>query len=253
MFELTIWALSALFLVGALAGFVDTLAGGGGMLTIPALLLTGMPPESALATNKLQACFGSVTATAYFVRRGQLDLRVLWRGIVLCGIGAALGVILVRMLPNALLYKVLPILLMGIALVFILMPKLGEVEREARWDLPMFLVGAVMPIGFYDGFLGPGTGSFLVLALVSLRGYTLQRATIEAKALNATSNVVSLLVFLVGGKMVWLAGFAMAGGQFMGARLASGMIIARGNQLIRPAAISMSLLMSLTLAWKYWF
>lgn len=252
-FELTIWVLSALMLVGLTAGFVDTLAGGGGMLTVPALLLTGMPPESALATNKLQACFGSVTAATYFVRRGQLQLKALWRGILACGIGAAVGVVLVRLLPNAFLYKLLPALLMGIALVFILMPKLGAVQREARWDVQTFLLGAVMPIGFYDGFLGPGTGSFLVLALVSLRGYTLQQATIEAKALNATSNVVSFVVFLLGGQMVWLAGFAMAAGQFLGARLASKMIIAKGNALIRPAAIAMSLLMSVVLAWRYWF
>ena len=116
-----------------------------------------------------------------------------------------------------------------------------------------FALAAALPIGFYDGFLGPGTGSFFMLALISLRGYTLQNATIEAKVYNATTNLVSLLVFLIGGKIVWLAGFAMAVGQILGARLAAGLIISKGNRLIRPAVIAMSLIMSAVLAHRYWF
>ena len=144
-------------------------------------------------------------------------------------------------------------LLAAVALIFIFMPSLGTVAREARLPYGKFVLAAALPIGFYDGFLGPGTGSFFMLALISLRGYTLQNATIEAKAYNATTNLVSLLVFLLGGKIVWLAGFAMAAGQILGARLAAGLIISKGNQLIRPAVIAMSLIMSAVLAHRYWF
>ena len=116
-----------------------------------------------------------------------------------------------------------------------------------------FVAAAALPIGFYDGFLGPGTGSFFMLALISLRGYTLQQATIEAKAYNATTNLVSLLVFLAGGKILWLAGLVMAAGQLLGARLAAGLIVSKGNRLIRPAVIAMSAHHERGTGAPYWF
>ena len=251
--ELSLWVLALLALVGTVAGFVDTLAGGGGMLTIPALLLAGLPPDAALATNKLQGSFGTLSATWYFVKRGQIAFRRLLPGIAACAAGAACGTLTVQYLPQALLQQALPLLLAAVALVFIFMPSLGAVAREARLPFAGFVAAAALPIGFYDGFLGPGTGSFFMLALISLRGYTLQQATIEAKAYNATTNLVSLLVFLAGGKIVWLAGLVMAAGQLLGARLAAGLIVSKGNRLIRPAVIAMSLIMSAVLAHRYWF
>ena len=251
--ELSLWILALLTLVGTAAGFVDTLAGGGGMLTIPALLLAGLPPDAALATNKLQGSCGTLLATGYFVKRGQIQFRRLLPGITACALGAARGTLTVQYLPKEALQQALPLLLAAVAFIFIFMPSLGTVAREARLPYGNFVLAAALPIGFYDGFLGPGTGSFFMLALISLRGYTLQNATIEAKAYNATTNLVSLLVFLIGGKIVWLAGFAMAAGQILGARLAAGLIISKGNQLIRPAVIAMSLVMSTVLAYRYWF
>ena len=251
--ELSLWVLALLTLVGTVAGFVDTLAGGGGMLTIPALLLAGLPPDAALATNKLQGSCGTLLATGYFVKRGQIQFRRLLPGITACALGAARGTLTVQYLPKEALQQALPLLLAAVAFIFIFMPSLGTVAREARLPYGNFVLAAALPIGFYDGFLGPGTGSFFMLALISLRGYTLQNATIEAKAYNATPNLVSLLVFLIGGKIVWLAGFAMAAGQILGARLAAGLIISKGNQLIRPAVIAMSLVMSTVLAYRYWF
>ncbi|MFC2277946.1 MAG: TSUP family transporter [Cardiobacterium hominis] len=251
--ELPFWILALLTLVGIVASFVDTLAGGGGMLTIPSLLLAGLPPDAALATNKLQGSCGTLLATWYFVKRGQIQFRRLLPGIAACALGAACGTLTVQYLPKEALQQALPLLLAVVALIFIFMPSLGSVAREARLPYGKFALAAALPIGFYDGFLGPGTGSFFMLALISLRGYTLQNATIEAKAYNATTNLVSLLVFLIGGKIVWLAGFAMAVGQILGARLAAGLIISKGNRLIRPAVIAMSLIMSAVLAHRYWF
>ena len=251
--ELSLWILALLALVGIVAGFVDTLAGGGGMLTIPSLLLAGLPPDAALATNKLQGSCGTLLATGYFVKRGQIRFCCLLPGIAACALGAACGTLTVQYLPKEALQQALPLLLAVVALIFIFMPSLGSVAREARLPYGKFALAAALPIGFYDGFLGPGTGSFFMLALISLRGYTLQNATIEAKAYNATTNLVSLLVFLIGGKIVWLAGVAMAVGQILGARLAAGLIISKGNRLIRPAVIAMSLIMSAVLAHRYWF
>lgn len=254
--NLPLWIFFALFCVGALAGFVDTLAGGGGMLTIPALLIAGLPPDNALSTNKLQGSFGTLYAAWYFIKRGHLNFRRLLPVVIACAIGAILGSTAVQLLPKDWLNNVIPLLLIAVAAVFIFMPALGEVEQEARLPLNTFLLAAAAPIGFYDGFLGPGTGSFFLLALITLRGLTLQNATIEAKLYNATTNLAALFIFILGGKILWLVGFAMAGGQLIGARIASGMILSKGNKLIRPMVITMSVLMSLYLMarnWLHWF
>lgn len=254
--QLSWWVLAALFAVGIMAGFIDTLAGGGGMLTIPALLLAGLPPENALATNKLQGSFGTVSASIYFIRRGHLDFRRLLPGVAACIFGSALGTLLVQILPHEWLRKLIPLLLMIIAAVFWRIPALGSVETEARLRRGVFLVGILAPIGFYDGFIGPGTGSFICLALIALQGCTLQAATIEAKLYNAATNLSSLLVFFIGGKIIWTAGLCMAAGQLIGARLASAMIVSKGNALIRPMVIGMSVAMSLYLmakTWLHWF
>ena len=211
--ELPFWILALLTLVGIVAGFVDTLAGGGGMLTIPSLLLAGLPPDAALATNKLQGSCGTLLATWYFVKRGQIQFRRLLPGIAACALGAACGTLTVQYLPKEALQQALPLLLAVVALIFIFMPSLGSVTREARLPYGKFALAAALP----------------------------------------TTNLVSLLVFLIGGKIVWLAGFAMAVGQILGARLAAGLIISKGNRLIRPAVIAMSLIMSAVLAHRYWF
>lgn len=248
--NLPFWILLALFCVGALAGFVDTLAGGGGMLTVPALLISGLPPDAALSTNKLQSSFGTCFAAWYFIRKGHLSFRSLLPAILACAFGSAVGSALVHILPKDWLMNVIPLLLLVVAAIFIFMPALGEVEQEARLSINAFFITALMPIGFYDGFLGPGTGSFFLLSLITLRGYTLQQATIEAKLYNGTTNLTALFIFLLGGKIVWLVGFTMALGQLIGARIASGMILSKGNKLIRPMVITMSVLMSLYLIGK---
>lgn len=242
-----------LLLVGIFAGFVDTLAGGGGMITLPALLMSGLSPEAALATNKLQGSFGTVSASWYFIRRGELVWRNIRLGILSTAMGAASGTLAVQFLPSAWLETLIPALLVAVAIIFLFMPNVGELDREARLSLPIFACAAAYPIAFYDGFLGPGTGSFFLLALITLRGKSLRNATIEAKAYNATTNVVSLLVFMVGGHIAWIHGLSMAAGQLIGARLASHMIMVKGSRLIRPMVIVVSLIMSGVLAHRYWF
>ncbi|UJF24775.1 TSUP family transporter [Suttonella sp. R2A3] len=241
-----------LLLTGIFAGFVDTIAGGGGMITLPALLMSGLPPDAALATNKLQGSFGTVSASVYFIRRGELDWRKILPGLIATIIGAGAGTLTVQFLPNQWLQTVIPILLLVVAFIFLFMPSVGEFDRDARMALPLFAVSAALPIGFYDGFLGPGTGSFFLLALITLRGKNLRNATIEAKAYNAATNVTSLVLFMIGGSIVWLSGLAMAAGQLVGARIASNLIIDKGNALIRPMVIIVSIIMSAILAYRYW-
>ena len=233
-----------LFFIAMLAGFIDALAGGGGLLTIPALLATGMSPAQALATNKLQACGGSLSASLYFIRRKVVDLNDQKLNILMTFIGSTSGALLVQFVKSDILRQILPVLVIGIGLYFLLMPKLGEEDRQRRlYGLPFALVAGGC-VGFYDGFFGPGAGSFYALAFVTLCGFNLAKSTAHAKVLIATSNVGGLLLFILGGKVVWATGFLMMAGQFIGARLGSRLVLSKGQQLIRPMIVIVSAVMS---------
>lgn len=240
-------------LVGLLAGFIDTLAGGGGLLTLPALTLAGLPPAQALGTNKLQASCGTLTASLSFMAAGRIPGQLLGEALISSGGGALLGAATALLLPSGWLELIIPLLLLAIGLIMLALPQLGEGERRPRQSQGQFLLCFALPLGFYDGFLGPGTGSFFLLALVLFRGRSLQQATIEAKTYNFVTNLMSLLLFAVQGQVLWLLGLAMGLGQMVGARLAVRLVLLKGNRLIRPLAIGISMLMSLALMYRYWF
>lgn len=238
-----------LFCVAVLAAFIDSIAGGGGLLTVPALLAAGLTPAQALATNKLQSVGGSFSASLYFIRRGAVRLNEQWLNIAMTFIGSVLGTVLIQHLDAEILRQVLPLLLIAIGLWFLLMPRLGEEDRTRRLHgLPFALVGGGC-VGFYDGFFGPGAGSFYALAFVTLCGYNLAKSTAHAKVLNFTSNVASLLFFMFGGKVVWAIGFVMMAGAFCGARLGARLVLSRGQKLIRPMVVIVSVVMSAKLLW----
>lgn len=236
--------LVVLFFVAMLAGFIDALAGGGGLLTVPALMAVGFSPAHALATNKLQACGGSLSASLYFIRRGVVNLREQKLNIAMTFIGSMSGALLVQHLKADLLRQILPLLVIGIGLYFLLMPRLGEEDRQRRlYGLPFALVAGGC-VGFYDGFFGPGAGSFYALAFVTLCGYNLAKSTAHAKVLNATSNLGGLLLFVLGGQVIWGTGFVMMAGQFCGARFGSRLVLSKGQRLIRPMIVIVSAVMS---------
>src|SRR5690606_29745607 len=171
VYELALQALAWLFLAALLAGFIDAIAGGGGMVTIPAMLLAGIPPLQVLGTNKLQAVFGSGAASWSYARGGHVDLRTQWRMALAAAAGAAGGALLATAMPTDWLRAVLPLLLVAIALYFGLKRGVGELERHRRISPLLFGLAFVPAIGFYDGVFGPGTGSFLMLGFVSLAGF----------------------------------------------------------------------------------
>lgn len=244
LFMVTPWMLAALFFVAMLAGFIDALAGGGGLLTVPALLAVGMSPAQALATNKLQACGGSLSASLYFIRRKVVNLADQKLNILMTFIGSTSGALLVQHVQSDILRQILPILVICIGLYFLLMPKLGEEDRQRRLHgLPFALIAGGC-VGFYDGFFGPGAGSFYALAFVTLAGFNLAKSTAHAKVLNATSNVGGLLLFIIGGKVIWATGFVMMAGQFLGARAGSRLVLSKGQTLIRPMIVIVSAVMS---------
>lgn len=236
--------LGVLFLVALLAGFIDSIAGGGGLLTVPALLAAGLSPAQALATNKLQSVGGSFSASLYFIRRKAVNLREQWLNIALTFMGSLAGALLVQHVQGDVLRQLLPLLVIAIGLYFLLMPRIGEEDRQRRLHgLPFALVAGGC-VGFYDGFFGPGAGSFYALAFVTLCGYNLAKSTAHAKVLNFTSNLGGLLLFMLGGKVVWLVGLVMLAGQVCGARLGARMVLSKGQTLIRPMIVIVSAVMS---------
>ncbi len=240
-----------LFLVAMVAGFVDSIAGGGGLLTIPALMSVGISPVQALATSKLQAVGSSLSASLYFIRRGVIDLRLQRFAIVMTVIGAMIGALLVQFISPDFLRYLLPVLVIIIGLYFLLMPNIGAEDRQRRLGPIAFgcFIGA--GIGFYDGIFGPGTGSFFALSYVMLCGYNLAKATAHAKVLNFASNIGALGFFIFGGQVLWLVGFVMLIGQIIGARIGASLVLSKGQKLIRPMLVTISFLMSIKLLYDH--
>ncbi len=245
--------LLAMALVGVAAGWVDAIAGGGGLIALPALLFTGITPLEALATNKLQGTFGSFTAAYNYTRRGWIDPRWARWLIVASLLGSAAGTLLVQNLRLDLLERLLPVLLGAMALYFLLSPRLSNVERKPRLGRLGYGLSAAPGIGFYDGIFGPGTGSFFTLSAVTLLGASATRAVALTKLLNFASNIGSLALFLVGGQIVWMLGLAMIVGQATGAWLGSTMAIRGGVGLIRPVVVVVCLVMMLRLLHQQYF
>ncbi|MEW5799109.1 MAG: TSUP family transporter [Bacteroidota bacterium] len=226
-----------LFVAALLSGFIDAIAGGGGLIALPALLAVGVPPQIALGTNKFQSSFGSFTASLYYWRKGYVDLRKACAGILFTFIGAAIGAWAVQQLQTEILGDIIPVLLFIIALYTILTPSLGHREHVPQISAGLFFVVAGITFGFYDGFFGPGVGSFWAIAFVLLLGFDLQRATGYTKVMNFTSNIVSLIVFAIGGSIWFLHGIAMAVGQIIGARIGARLAVKKGIAVIRPLYI----------------
>ncbi len=247
--ELTADILALLAAVAVVAGFIDAVAGGGGLLTIPALLVAGVPPVQAVATNKLQACFGSFTATRFFIRQGLVSPSAERSSIAATALGAAAGALALQWLNADFLIAIMPYALMLIALYLLLVRNAGR-GGKAKLSPGGFNASLVPGVGFYDGFFGPGTGTFFTLGYCQLRGMDMVRATAHAKLLNFTTNIVSLLVFIAAGKILWITGLSMAVGQALGARLGAAMAIRRGTGFIRIMTVVICVAMSISLLLK---
>jgi uncharacterized membrane protein YfcA len=244
------WIYPALTATAVLTGFIDAVAGGGGLIMLPALLFAGVSPIQALATNKLQSVFGTSVATRNYARAGLVNWHEHKTTIVLVFVGATLGVLLVQSIQTRVLDLIIPLLLVAVSLYVLLSPRMTDEDAHHRLTARAYApVGGL--IGFYDGFFGPGTGTFFSTSLVALRGYGLTRATGLTKLLNLTSNIASVLIFALGGKMLWLLGLCMAAGAMTGGWLGSHSAIRFGARLIRPLLVVISLGLTARLLWGY--
>jgi hypothetical protein len=236
-----------LFLTGLFAGALDAVAGGGGLITLPVLLAVGLGPTEALATNKLQGSFGTFSSSLYFVRRKLVHLPEIAPMIALTFIGSATGTLLVQHMDPGFLTRFMPLLLIATALYFWFGPSLREQSQRRRVGYALFALLVGFSIGFYDGFFGPGAGTFFTFGFVFLLGFNLVEATAHTKVLNFTSNIASLIFFAMAGKVIWGLGLTMAAGQLIGGRLGAHLVHHRGTGLVRPAVVVVSLTISLKL------
>ena len=244
------WAYPALTAVAVLTGFIDAIAGGGGLIMMPALLFAGVPPLQTLGTNKLQSMFGTATALRNYWRSGLVQIAGNQAAVAAVFGGAVVGCIVVQAIDSSWLNLIIPVLLVAAAIYVLVSPRMSDEDAQQRIG-PAGYVPVGGAIGFYDGFFGPGTGTFFTTTLVGLRGHGLTKATALTKLFNFTSNVGSVLVFAFGGKILWLLGLSMAAGAMVGGWLGSRTALRFGARLIRPLLVAISLALTARLLWSY--
>lgn len=241
---LTLLALGA---VGMLAGFVDAIAGGGGLIAVPALLSAGIPPIAAFGTNKVQSVIGTIIAAATYWRKGYVSLRTLAVAVPVTFVGAYAGAYVVKLVDTSFLSYAVPVALIGIALYFTFAPKLSDADSHARLKFAVWVPAMGFCIGFYDGLFGPGTGSFFTMGFVTLFGLGMIRAAGNTKFLNLASNLGALALFIPSGDVVWPVALVMAVGQVAGGYIGAMTGIRFGARLIRPMVIAISIILALRL------
>ena len=229
---------------GLSAGFVDAIAGGGGLITVPALFAAGIPPFLALGTNKFQSGVGTAMACVRYQRAGLIDWAALIPGLIFIASGAVIGVVLLHWIGAATLKVIVPFLMVAAIGYFLFSPRMTDAGSRARLTLRGYAPIAAA-IGCYDGFFGPGTGSFLTASLVALAGLGLSRATGHTKALNLTSNVAGGVIFIAAGQIVWSAALLMGAANIAGAWIGSHFALRHGARVIRPLLVGVSILLTL--------
>lgn len=223
-----------------LAGFVDAIGGGGGLISLPAYLLAGIPVHQAIATNKLSSACGTALATGRFIKRGLVNWRLAVPTIVLAMLGSSLGANASLAMEEGIMEKVLIFVLPAAAFI-VLNPRLfrdnedGEVKLDTKTWITAFVSSLV--VGFYDGFYGPGTGTFLIIAFTVFAGLSLRSANAQAKVINLTTNLTSLTIFLLNGQVIFLLGLAAALCNMAGGYLGAGLAISKGSRITRPVII----------------
>ncbi|MDP5276756.1 TSUP family transporter [Chengkuizengella axinellae] len=239
-----------LFIVAIIAGWVDTIAGGGGLITIPSMILAGLPPSTALATNKLQGSSGTFISTMFFLKKGAIDLKSMRLSILMTFLGSILGGWLLLQMNADNLQMILPFMLVFIGIYFLFSPNIDNKDRPMRMKLSLFSFLIAPLLGFYDGFFGPGTGSLIAMAFIALCGYSSSKATANAKLLNFTSNFSALIYFIFFGHIAWIIGLVMMLGQIIGSFIGAKMVLDKGASIIKPVVITVCFIMAIQVFWR---
>jgi uncharacterized protein len=243
-FQLDPSLLIILIVFGFLASFIDSVVGGGGLIALPALLFTGLNPAGAVATNKLASTIGSLTSTFMFYRSGKLDIKSVIKLFPLTFIGSMFGAWTIHLINPEVLKPLMLVMLAAVAIYTIFKKDWGSISTPKKLSIRHFIifVVAIFAIGFYDGFLGPGTGSFFIFAFL-LIGFDFLKAAGNAKFLNFGSNIAGLLMFMFLGQVNYTYGLIMGIAQFAGAICGSKFAIKRGSSYVRALFIAVTCLL----------
>ncbi|MBE1875066.1 TSUP family transporter [Myceligenerans pegani] len=250
--ELDLLTIALLLFAALAAGWVDAVVGGGGLIQLPALLLVpGITPVQALATNKLGSILGTATSSITYYRRVGPDLRTAGPMAVTALAGAVGGAALAALIPADLFKPVILLVLAGVLVFTLARPRLGEYD-DLRWvgnGHRRIAAAMGLLIGGYDGLLGPGTGTFLVIALVSVLGYAFLPASAIAKIVNFATNLGALIFFVPAGHVLWTLGLGLGAANLVGAYLGARMAVARGSRFVRVVFVLVVAILILRLGW----
>jgi len=236
-----------------LAGLVDSVAGGGGLISLPAYLIAGLPPQIALANNKMSSTFGTLFTTIRYFRSGMIDVRVAVISAGCALLGSFAGARVVLLIDPYFLNYLLLVLLPLIMVVVLYKKELGSYDTSqdiVAYVKYLYAVGTGLVIGFYDGFFGPGTGTFLILIFVSLFKYDFRMANGNTKAVNLASNIAALTVFIISGNVWFWVGIPAACAGIAGNYVGSGLVIKKGNRLIRWVFVGVFVLLIVKVAYE---
>lgn len=239
-----------LFLTGLLAGTVDAIAGGGGLISVPVLLSVGLPPHMAFGTNKFQGAVGTMVAARRYWRAGWVSKHDILPGLFFGLLGAITGSVVNQSISADNLKIIAPIMLSIIFIYTLLSPRLGQADRKPRMGTLLFYLVFGFALAFYDGFFGPGAGAFWVFVLMFFLGFNLIKATAYTKVFNLNSSFVALVCFAIGSNIDYKVGLCMAAGQVFGGQLGATLAIYKGMKLIRPLFLSMMFITISSLAYR---
>lgn len=250
--EIDVFSVIALFFFGFIGAFINSIVGGGGLITLPALLFVGLPPATAIATNKLAASMGNFTSMMTFLRAGKIDVKLLGPIVPFVFIGSMLGAFAVHQVSPAILQPLVLLLLIAV-LIYTLIKKdfgqigtAGKVTGKKKWISLLLLI----VLGFYDGFFGPGTGSFMIFILLFM-GFNFIEASGSSKLLNFTSNIAALTMFLFLGAVNYTYGLIMGCAMILGAYTGSKMALSKGTGFVRILFIIVTIVLILKNGYDY--
>lgn len=239
-------------LVG-LAGFVDAIGGGGGLISLPAYLLAGIPAHNAIATNKLSSACGTALATGRFIKNGLVNFTLAVPAVFSAIFGSYIGAQLSMRIEERVLSIVLLILLPIVAFV-VLNKKIfkdnGNETVELNKKTVITTIISALVIGMYDGFYGPGTGTFLIIAFTVAANMGMKVANAQAKVINLTTNITSLTVFLLNGQVVISLGIAAAVCNMIGGYLGAGLVMKNSSKIIRPIVVMVLFILAINVITK---
>ena len=237
------------------AGLVDAIAGGGGIISLPAYIIAGLPSHEAIATNKLSSALGTALTTFRFIKRGLVNLKLSLITVSSAVIGSSLGARLSLMASERIL-RILLLFILPAAAVIVLNRSLlkDSGKDEITFDRRTILTAVVSAfiIGGYDGFYGPGTGTFLIIAFTVFAHFSAERANAQAKVINLTTNLTSLTVYLLNEKVVILLGLAAAACNMAGNYIGSGLVLKKGVKIIRPMMILVLMILLVRVITELW-